>query len=234
MRRTTRIIDISIVTGALLGLGGVLLAYLGNPVNSGICVSCFMENVAGALQLHGDLRMSYIRPELIGFLLGSFLIALKTGRFRVRGGSSPTIRFFMGFFIIVGCAVFIGCPIKMFLRLAAGDLTAVAATLGLIFGVWIGVRYIKGGFALDGEKDLSRINGFIMPLFAVLLLVFLFSLSQFNFNDINKTISEQPLLLSALKLMCLKSTNHAIILYSFFQVAPKLLKSYLASYNKIS
>ena len=171
--KTLRLVDISVVTGALLGFGGVLLVYLGNPVNSGICVSCFMENVAGALQLHNDPRMSYIRPELIGFLLGSFLIALKTGRFRVRGGSSPMIRFFMGFFIIVGCAVFIGCPIKMFLRLAAGDLTAVAATVGLIFGVWLGVRYIRGGFALDGEKDLSRINGFIMPLFAVLLLVFL-------------------------------------------------------------
>ncbi len=171
--RVVRSVDISVVTGALLGVGGVLLVYLGNPTNSGICVSCFMENVAGALQLHNDVRMSYIRPELIGFVLGSFLIALKTGRFRVKGGSSPIIRFLLGFFIIAGCAVFIGCPIKMFLRLAAGDLTAVAATLGLIFGVWVGVRYIKGGFALDGEKELPRINGFIMPLFAALLLVFL-------------------------------------------------------------
>jgi len=168
-----RIIDVSIVTGALLGLGGVLLAYLGNPANSGICVSCFMENIAGALQLHNDLRMSYIRPELIGFVLGSFLIALQTGRFRVRGGSAPVIRFFMGFFIIVGCAVFVGCPIKMFLRLAAGDLTAVAATLGLVFGVWLGVRYIKGGFVLDQDKELSQINGFIIPLFTLLLLLFL-------------------------------------------------------------
>lgn len=171
--KALRLVDISVVTGALLGLGGVLLAYLGNPINSGICVSCFMENVAGALQLHNERRMSYIRPELIGFVLGSFLIAVQTGRFRARGGSAPVIRFFMGFFIIAGCAVFIGCPIKMFLRLAAGDLTAVAATLGLIFGVWIGVRYIRGGFALDGDKDLSRINGFVMPLFAVLLLLFL-------------------------------------------------------------
>jgi YedE family putative selenium metabolism protein len=171
--KALRIIDVSIVTGVLLGLGGVLLAYFGNPANSGICVSCFIENLAGALQLHNSLRMSYIRPELIGFILGSFLIALQTGRFRVTGGSSPVIRFFMGFFIIVGCAVFMGCPIKMFLRLAAGDLTAVAATLGLTFGVWIGVRYIKGGVALDRAKELSRVNGFVVPLFALLLLVFL-------------------------------------------------------------
>ena len=167
-------IDVSIVTGALLGLGSVLLVYFGNPGNSGICVSCFLENVAGALQLHDNLRMSYIRPELTGFILGSFLIALQTRRFRVTGGSSPIIRFFLGFFIIIGCAVFIGCPIKMILRLAAGDLTAIAATLGLIFGVWLGARYIKGGFSLDRAKELPRINGFIIPLFAVLLLLFLF------------------------------------------------------------
>ena len=172
--RALRVIDVSIVTGALLGLGGVFLVSVGNPVNSGICVSCFMENIAGALQLHDDPRMSYIRPELIGFILGSFLVATKSGRFKVQGGSSPLIRFFMGFFIIVGCAVFIGCPIKMFLRLAAGDLTAIAATVGLMFGIWVGVRYIKGGFALDREKELPHINGFVIPLFALLLLVFLF------------------------------------------------------------
>ena len=169
----TRIIDLSVISGALLGFGGVLLAYLGNPANSGICVSCFLENVAGSLQLHNDVRMSYIRPELIGFILGSFLIAARTKRFRVRGGSSPVIRFLLGFFIIAGCAVFIGCPIKMFLRLAAGDLTAVAATGGLIFGVWLGVRYIKGGFSLDREKELSKVNGLVMPASAVLLLLLL-------------------------------------------------------------
>ena len=168
-----RAIHISIVAGAVLGVGGVILSYLGNPANSGICVSCFMENLAGALQLHDELRMSYIRPELIGFLLGSFLIALSTGRFRVTGGSSPAVRFFMGFFIIAGCAVFIGCPIKMFLRLSAGDLTAVAATLGLIFGVWVGTKYIKGGFGLAQGKELAKTQGYLMPLFAVILLVFL-------------------------------------------------------------
>lgn len=173
MKSAIKIIDITIITGALLGFGGVFLAYLGNPANSGICVSCFMENIAGSLQLHDDIRMSYIRPELIGFVLGSFLIASKTKRFRVRGGSSPVIRFLLGFFIIAGCAVFIGCPIKMFLRLAAGDLTAVAATVGLVFGVWLGVKYIKGGFSLDREKELSKINGLVMPVSAMLLLLLL-------------------------------------------------------------
>jgi len=173
VKAIVRGIDLSIITGAVLGFSGVYLVYLGNPVNSGICVSCFMENVAGALQLHENIRMSYIRPELVGFILGSFLLAYGTGRFRVVGGSAPVTRFFAGFFIIVGCAVFIGCPIKMFLRLAAGDLTAVAATLGLIAGIWLGVRYIKNGFALEPAKEVQKTKGFVFPLFAGLLLLLL-------------------------------------------------------------
>ena len=92
--KALRAIDISIVTGALLGFSGVFLVFLGNPTNSGICVSCFMENVAGALQLHQNIRMSYIRPEFVGFILGSFLLAYRSGRFRAVGGSAPGIRFF--------------------------------------------------------------------------------------------------------------------------------------------
>lgn len=168
-----KIPDIAIVTGAALGIGAVLLSLLGNPANSGICISCFMENLAGALQMQDKIRMSYIRPELIGFLLGSFFMAKKSNRFHVTGGSSPIIRFFLGFFIIIGCAVFIGCPIKMIQRLGAGDLTAIAALLGLLFGVWLGAKYIRAGVFLDREKKLPKINGYILPIISVLLLVFL-------------------------------------------------------------
>lgn len=117
--------------------------------------------------------MSYIRPELIGFVLGSFLMAKKMRRFRVSGGSSPIIRFLLGFFMIVGCGVFIGCPIKMFLRLAAGDLTAVAALLGLLFGIWLGGKYIRSGSVLDRDHGLPVINGYIFPGISLQLLIFL-------------------------------------------------------------
>ena len=74
--KALRLIDATIITGALLGLGGVFLVYMGNPANSGFCISCFLENLAGAMQLHDNVRMSYIRPELIGFTLGAFFMAL--------------------------------------------------------------------------------------------------------------------------------------------------------------
>ncbi len=169
-----KLFDVAIITGLLLGGGSVILSYLGNPVNSGICLSCFLENLAGAMQFHGEVRMSYIRPELIGFVLGSFIVAKRTRRFRVTGGSSPALRFFLGLFIILGCAVFIGCPIKMILRLAAGDLTAVPALAGLLAGVWAGTRYIRAGVSLDRPSPMPSFNGYLFPAFAVLLLVFFF------------------------------------------------------------
>jgi YedE family putative selenium metabolism protein len=189
--------DVAIIAGASLGVGAVILSFLGNPVNSGICISCFMENLAGALQLQDDIRMSYIRPELIGFLLGSFLMAKKSRRFQVTGGSAPVIRFLLGFFIIVGCAVFIGCPIKLIQRLACGDLTAVVALIGLFFGVWLGAKYIRAGVVLERVRSMPAINGYIFPVFAVLLLVFLLLKPSFiHLGQTGPAAQHAPLLIS--------------------------------------
>ncbi|MDH3348434.1 MAG: YedE family putative selenium transporter, partial [Desulfobulbaceae bacterium] len=194
-----RIVDITIITGALLGIGSIVLSMYGNPLNSGICVSCFLENVAGSMQLHNDYRMSYLRPELVGFILGSFLMAFSSRRFRVMGGSSPIIRFFLGFFIIIGCAVFIGCPIKMILRLAGGDLTAIVAVVGMLFGIWVGAKYIRGGFRLDREKELPKINGYIMPIFALILLIFIIMEPTFIIKaDKGPAATRAPMILALL------------------------------------
>ena len=45
-------------------------------------------------------------------------------KFRPRGGSSPFIRFLVGILLIVGSTIFLGCPIKVVLRAAAGELAA--------------------------------------------------------------------------------------------------------------
>ena len=79
----------AVITGIFLGVFGIGLDILGNPNNSGLCISCFLENIAGALHLHDNVRMSYMRPEIIGLVIGSFLVALAGKRIRVRGGSSP-------------------------------------------------------------------------------------------------------------------------------------------------
>jgi YedE family putative selenium metabolism protein len=164
-----------VVTGAVMGVAGVVLSYLGNPPNTGFCISCFMENIAGSVGLHGNIRMQYLRPEIIGFVFGSFLMALYTKEYRATGGSSPLLRFFVGILLIVGCAVFIGCPIKMVFRLAAGDLTALLGVAGLTAGVYIGMQFLEQGFTLGRPNPLPKANGLLMPiLMALLLLALLF------------------------------------------------------------
>lgn len=132
-----------LAAGLLLGAAGSLLVVFGNPANTGLCVSCFMENAAGALGLHANARMQYMRPELLGFFLGSFAIAVSRKEFRARSGGSGFAGFALGLLMIVGCAVFIGCPIKALLRLAAGDLTAASGFVGLVAGVWAGVKTLR-------------------------------------------------------------------------------------------
>ncbi|MDF1553954.1 MAG: YedE family putative selenium transporter [Deferrisomatales bacterium] len=132
-----------LLAGLLMGGVGSALAYLGNPANSGICISCFLENAAGAVGLHGNPRMQYIRPELLGFFLGSFGAALVAREFRPRGQGVGASLFGFGFLMMVGSAVFIGCPIKAVLRLAAGDLTSVPGLVGLVLGVWAGVGLLR-------------------------------------------------------------------------------------------
>lgn len=129
--------------GALMGLLGSLLAYLGNPPKTGICVSCFLENAAGALGLHQNVRMQYIRPELLGFVLGSFGLAVVAREFRPRWRGEGLSLIFMGMLLSIGSAIFIGCPIKMLLRLAGGDLTAIAGAVGLPIGVWGGLKLLR-------------------------------------------------------------------------------------------
>ncbi|GAM11313.1 hypothetical protein OR1_03625 [Geobacter sp. OR-1] len=163
---------IIIITGISMGLLGVLLSVWGNPENSGICISCFMENSAGALGLHGNARLQYLRPELPGFVLGAVLSAFAAGEFRPRGGNAPVLRLFSGLFLIVGCAIFVGCPIKMLLRLCAGDLTALIAAAGLVSGVWIGLQLLARGVDLGPQQETNSVNGFLIPLLFVLLFIF--------------------------------------------------------------
>ena len=63
-----------ILAGLAIGVIAAVLVVLGNPVNMGFCIACFLRDTAGALGLHGAANVQYIRPEIIGLVLGSFLL----------------------------------------------------------------------------------------------------------------------------------------------------------------
>lgn len=160
-----------VMMGAVIGIGAVLLSYYGNPANTGLCISCFMENVAGALGLHDNARMQYLRPELIGIVLGAFAWSLYRKEFLTTGGSSPLLRFVVGVLLIIGCSVFIGCPVKMVLRLAAGDIGALVGLAGLVAGIYIGLEFVENGFQLGKPSATPVASGYMVPGLMLLLLV---------------------------------------------------------------
>ena len=65
-----------IIAGLLIGVVAAVLVLLGNPANMGFCIACFIRDTAGALGLHRAAAVQYLRPEIIGIILGSFLLSL--------------------------------------------------------------------------------------------------------------------------------------------------------------
>jgi YedE family putative selenium metabolism protein len=162
-----------IVAGAVIGLLAPLLQYLGNPPNMGICVACFERDIAGALGLHRAAVVQYIRPEIIGFVLGALIAALAFREFKARAGSAPIVRFILGIFAMIGALAFLGCPWRALLRLAGGDLNAILGLVGLAVGIAIGVQFLKAGYNLGRSHKTYPAVGWIMPAVMIVLLLLL-------------------------------------------------------------
>ena len=113
-----------IIAGGAVGIIAVLLVYFGNPANMGFCIACFIRDIAGGIGMHRAEVVQYIRPEVIGLVLGAFLLSLKNKEFQTKGGSSPFTRFVLGIVVMIGALIFLGCPLRMVLRIAGGDLNA--------------------------------------------------------------------------------------------------------------
>ena len=191
-----------ILAGAAIGVLAPLLQKFGNPPNMGICVACFERDIAGALGLHRAAVVQYLRPEIMGFVLGAAVAALLFGEFKARAGSAPLVRFFLGIFAMIGALVFLGCPWRALLRLAGGDLNAIAGLAGLTVGVIIGVQFLKSGYNLGRAQKTYPVVGWLMPGFMILLLLFRLARPKFGegaaifFSESGPGSLHAPLLIS--------------------------------------
>lgn len=160
--------------GIIAGLIAVVLAAMGNPPNMAICIACFIRDIAGSMHYHTAPIVQYFRPEIVGLVLGGFFMALARKEFRPSGGSSPGTRFFLGVAMMIGALVFLGCPTRMILRMAAGDISSYIGLIGFVAGVFTGAQFLKKGFSLGRSYPIKKESGSIFPV--VFALIFIMTL----------------------------------------------------------
>ena len=166
-------------TGAAVGLAALLLTKFGNPANMGFCIACFLRDIAGALNFQragfdaevGTGIVQYLRPEIMGVVLGSTAIAFVKKEFKPRGGSPPMLRFIIAVFVMIGALVFLGCPLRMVIRIGGGDLNAVVGLAGFAIGILVGILALKKGFSLRRAYRQSMAEGLVFPALMLVLLV---------------------------------------------------------------
>ena len=167
------------MTCAFIGILAAGMVFMGNPANMGFCIACFLRDTAGGLGLHSAKVVQYIRPEISGLVLGALAVAVAKGEFSPKGGSSPLTRFVLGFFAMIGCLMFLGCPFRMLLRLAGGDLNAIVGLAGFGLGIGAGIFFLNRGYSLKRTYKMTAVEGSLMPVIAVSLLVLLVAAPAF-------------------------------------------------------
>ncbi|MFA5536410.1 MAG: YedE family putative selenium transporter [Bacillota bacterium] len=186
-----------IIAGGAVGLSAVLLVHFGNPANMGFCIACFIRDTAGALGIHRANPVQYIRPEIIGLVLGSFIIANLNKEFSSRGGSSPFTRFILSIIVMIGALIFLGCPLRMVLRIAGGDLNAIVGLFGFVAGIFVGVLFLNKGFNLKRSYQLTKLEGYLFPSLNLGLLLLLVAAPGFLFfSESGPGAATAPILIS--------------------------------------
>ncbi|MCL2361363.1 MAG: YedE family putative selenium transporter [Defluviitaleaceae bacterium] len=171
------------IVGALTAAISIALVLLGNPGNMGFCIACFLRDTAGALGLHGAVAVQYVRPEAIGIVIGALIVSLVTKEFSSKGGSAPVTRFILGACVMIGALIFLGCPLRMVLRIAGGDINALIGLTGFVGGILLGMFFLKKGYSLKRTYDVSKTDGFALPilsLFILMTLIFIPSILLFS------------------------------------------------------
>ena len=186
-----------IVAGVAVGLAALGLTLLGNPANMGFCIACFERDIAGALGWHSAKVVQYVRPEIIGLVLGSLIMSLGTKEFRAKTGSAPATRFVLGVMVMIGALVFLGCPLRMVIRLGGGDGSAIMGLVGFVIGIGIGVFVLNKGFSLGRAYNGNVVEGSMLASVMIgLLLLVLVAPAMFHFSKTGPGSMHAPFMIA--------------------------------------
>lgn len=93
--------------------------------------------------------------------------------------------------------MFLGCPLRMMLRLGGGDFNALFALLGFCSAIWVGGKFLNKGFSLRRSYAMPLVDGIALPVISIVLLIMLlFIPSLLHFSESGPGSLHAPVALS--------------------------------------
>jgi len=143
---------VGLAIGILAAFMQVLLISAGGPEAYGFCVACHtrdvvnvaVNSVAGTKLAVAAISQNAVLPVMtvIGVLIGAFVSAKYYQEFKTKTGSVVSfIWYLLGGLLFMVFALFMGgCPYRMGLRIAYGDVVALIGVIAIIAGVLVGIK----------------------------------------------------------------------------------------------
>jgi len=142
-------------TGLIGGLSAIILEVIfkvSPPPAYGLCVAChtrdlvnwIVNNVAGTTL--GMAPISKLIPVLtvVGLFIGALVGAIVHKDFKIRKTHNVVTGLVIGFLVMNFALLMGGCPIRMSLRTAYGDIFGLLGILGIVAGVIVATEvYLK-------------------------------------------------------------------------------------------
>lgn len=140
-------------TGIAIGILAVAAQQLFNePQAYGICIACHSRDMLGwifnnlfSTSLVDVTTAGLSAPILtsLGILIGAHLAARRNNIFPCSMSGGQARMFILGFLVMVSALLLAGCPLRLLLRIAYGDMLAVFGLIWMVAGIALGIVVLR-------------------------------------------------------------------------------------------
>ena len=116
------------------------------------------------------------------------------------------IRFVLGMIIMIGSLLFLGCPLRMVIRMSAGDLNAWVALIGFVLGVGTGAFALKNGFSLGRAHETNKESGAVLPVLMLGILILATCSTLLKASEAGPGSFHAPIIMSLIGGLSFRST----------------------------
>lgn len=142
-----------ITAGIAIGILAVAAQRLfDEPQAYGVCIACHSRDMLGwifnnllSINLVDVTTAGLFAPILtpLGILIGAHLAARKNNIFSMPGQRGHARMFLLGFLVMVFALLLAGCPLRLLLRIAYGDMLSVFGLIWMVAGIAFGITVLR-------------------------------------------------------------------------------------------